>query len=72
MTVDADDPSRLRLRDTRTDDVGRLAAEQGITVLELTAEQGSLEQAYLELTSDGAQYRGTGPTGGSALQQVAA
>ena len=57
--ADTDDPTRLHLSGVRTDDVGRLAAQHGITVLELSEQQGSLEQAYLEMTAGAAQYRGS-------------
>ncbi|MEU7055882.1 ABC transporter ATP-binding protein [Streptomyces sp. NPDC046197] len=35
----------------RVEDVGRLASEAGVPVLELTAEEATLEQAYLDLTA---------------------
>ncbi|MGW2821282.1 ATP-binding cassette domain-containing protein [Streptomyces sp. NPDC001443] len=35
----------------RVDDVGRLASAAGVPLLELAAEEGTLEQAYLDLTS---------------------
>ncbi|MFI6033686.1 ATP-binding cassette domain-containing protein [Streptomyces sp. NPDC051315] len=35
----------------RVDDIGRLASEAGVPLLELTAEEGTLEQAYLDLTA---------------------
>ncbi|MEU6258117.1 ABC transporter ATP-binding protein [Streptomyces sp. NPDC047043] len=34
----------------RVDDIGRLASAAGVPILELTAEEGTLEQAYLDLT----------------------
>ncbi len=40
----------------RVEDVGRLAAEAGLTVLELAAEEGTLEQAYLDLTAAEAEF----------------
>ncbi|MFJ4923084.1 ATP-binding cassette domain-containing protein [Streptomyces sp. NPDC088725] len=40
----------------RAEDIGALAAREGISVLELTDEQGSLEQAYLHLTSADAEF----------------
>ena len=60
VVPDQDDPTRLQLSGTSTDDVGRLAAQHGVTLLELSAQQGSLEQAYLELTAGAVQYRGSG------------
>ena len=56
---DATEPTRLTVAGTTTDDVGRLAAQHGLTVLELTAVQASLEQAYLALTAGEAQYTGS-------------
>ncbi len=70
--ADPDDATRLQVSGARTDDVGRLAATHGITVLELSAQQGSLEQAYLELTSAAVQYRGSEVTRPAAPQEVAA
>lgn len=57
--ADVDEPTRLRVPGTSTDDVGRLAAQHGLTLLELSAVRASLEQAYLELTAGAAQYTGT-------------
>jgi ABC-2 type transport system ATP-binding protein len=71
-TADPDDPTRLQLSGTSTDDVGRLSAQHAVTVLELAAEQGSLEQAYLELTADAAQFRGTTAGAVPTAHQVAA
>ncbi|MFF8972652.1 ABC transporter ATP-binding protein [Streptomyces sp. NPDC014995] len=40
----------------RVDDIGRLASEAGVPLLELTAEEGTLEQAYLDLTATEAEF----------------
>jgi ABC-2 type transport system ATP-binding protein len=40
-----------------TDDVGRLAGAAGITLLELTAQQTSLEEAFVDLTRDAVEFR---------------
>ncbi|MGA5144344.1 ATP-binding cassette domain-containing protein [Streptomyces griseoincarnatus] len=37
--------------DARVDDIGRLASAEGVPLLELTAAEGTLEQAYLDLTA---------------------
>ncbi|MFE1261390.1 ABC transporter ATP-binding protein [Streptomyces albogriseolus] len=37
--------------DARVDDIGRLASAEGVPLLELTADEGTLEQAYLDLTA---------------------
>ena len=51
----------LHVRRVSVEEVGAAAARAGATVLELAAEVGSLEAAYLELTSGSVQY----PAGGS-------
>ncbi len=48
--------SGLTISSTKTDDIGKLAHEAKVTVLELTAHTASLEQAFLELTEGAAEY----------------
>lgn len=43
-----------------TDDIGRLAFGAGIAVLELSAQKATLEQAFLEMTADSAEYSNHG------------
>ena len=60
LAVEPDeDPPSLLVRTATTDHVGRLAAAQGVVLLELTRRQASLEDAYLQLTREVAQYRGS-------------
>ena len=47
-----------------TDQVGRLAGGAGFTLLELTAQQASLEEAFIDLTRDAVEFRA--PTTGGA------
>ncbi len=47
----------LHVRGTSVDEVGAVAGRVGATVLELAAEAGSLEAAYLELTSGSVEYQ---------------
>ncbi|MFJ7071253.1 ABC transporter ATP-binding protein [Streptomyces sp. NPDC098781] len=44
------------VRHARVDDIGRLASEAGVSLLELAAEEGTLEQAYLDLTATEAEF----------------
>jgi ABC-2 type transport system ATP-binding protein len=44
--------------------IAELAAEHGIAVHELTPRHASLEQAYLDITSDDTEYRAGLPAGG--------
>ncbi len=41
--------------------IGRLAAAQGIELHELSPQEASLEEAYMELTHDSVEYRSGGP-----------
>ena len=65
-TLTADDVSVRRDDDTlvvhgrTTDEIGQLAADQGVTLYELSARQASLEDAYLKLTDDAVDYRAGG------------
>jgi len=47
----------LNVTGTTTDAVGALATANGMTLRELSAHQASLEQRYLELTSDSVDFR---------------
>jgi ABC-2 type transport system ATP-binding protein len=40
----------------RVDDIGRLASAAGVPILELASEEGTLEQAYLDLTTAGTEF----------------
>ena len=42
--------------------IGDLAAEYGIAVHELVPRHASLEQAYLDITSDSVEYRAANPS----------
>ncbi|PRY12550.1 ATP-binding cassette domain-containing protein [Kineococcus rhizosphaerae] len=50
----------LHVRGIGAEEVGAAAGRDGVTVLELAAETGSLEAAYLELTTGSVQYRAGG------------
>jgi ABC-2 type transport system ATP-binding protein len=52
-----DQHGALTVSGLSTDQVGRLAAAAGITLLELTAQQASLEEAFIDLTSDAVEFR---------------
>lgn len=53
--VSADD-GRWTVDGIQAGEIGSLAAREGIPVLELSDERASLEQAYLDLTADHAQF----------------
>jgi len=58
IAVDDDEAaSALLVRGAASEVVGELAAKNGITLHELSSQQGSLEDAYMKLTDDAVQYR---------------
>jgi ABC-2 type transport system ATP-binding protein len=59
-TVAVEGGDTLTVAGASSDSVGELAREKGYTVLELSARQASLEDRYLELTRDSADYATTG------------
>ncbi|MFB6847176.1 ATP-binding cassette domain-containing protein [Streptomyces sp. NPDC056373] len=44
------------VRDARVDDIGRIISASGVPVLELAAEEGTLEQAYFDLTGTETEF----------------
>jgi len=47
----------------RAEQIGRIAATAGIALFELTTEQASLEDAFVNLTGDAVEFRATTSTG---------
>ena len=44
------------VRHARVDDIGRIASQAGVPLLELAPEEATLEQAYLDLTATEAEF----------------
>jgi ABC-2 type transport system ATP-binding protein len=55
--VSGDQDGALTVSGLSTDQVGRVAGAAGITLLELTARQASLEEAFIDMTSDAVEFR---------------
>jgi ABC-2 type transport system ATP-binding protein len=49
-------PNRLEVIGMSSDDIGNLAAANGIALHELTPQQASLEEAFMTLTRDSVEY----------------
>lgn len=47
----------LSVTGVKTDDIGKLAFDTGLPVLELASRSASLEEAFLELTAESQEYR---------------
>ncbi|MEY9964152.1 ABC-2 type transport system ATP-binding protein [Streptacidiphilus sp. MAP12-16] len=58
-TVTADGTEGLSIKGMECRDVGILAAGAGLTLYELSAQRASLEDAYMELTHEHADFRAT-------------
>jgi ABC-2 type transport system ATP-binding protein len=58
------DDGALEVSGLSTDQIGRAAGAAGITLLELSAQQASLEEAFMDLTRDAVEFRAP-VTGGS-------
>nr|WP_211178100.1 ABC transporter ATP-binding protein [Pseudonocardia acidicola] len=56
VTVTSGAPDRLEVAGPTCEEIGRLAAEHGIVLFELTPVHGSLEEAFMELTRDAVEY----------------
>jgi ABC-2 type transport system ATP-binding protein len=64
VAVSPDGDGALAVSGLSTDQVGRVAGAAGITLLELNAQQASLEEAFMDLTRDAVEFRA--PTTGGA------
>jgi ABC-2 type transport system ATP-binding protein len=63
VAVSRDEDGALTVSGLSTDQVGTAAGAMGITLLELTAQQASLEEAFMDLTRDAVEFRAPTTTG---------
>ncbi|MGW1085966.1 ATP-binding cassette domain-containing protein [Streptomyces sp. NPDC002596] len=59
VTLTACAPYTLEVVGLTTDQIGYTAADHGLTLLELSPQRISLEEAFMELTRDAVEYRST-------------
>jgi len=57
VSVSRSDDGAIGVSGLSTDQIGRIAGAAGITLLELAAQQASLEEAFMDLTRDAVEYR---------------
>ncbi|MEV7393476.1 MULTISPECIES: ABC transporter ATP-binding protein [Streptomyces] len=57
VTVSSQEPGVLLVTGITSEWIGRVAAEEGIALAELTPQQASLEEAFMELTRDAVEYQ---------------
>ncbi len=61
LTVREDGPDALLVTGSSTEQVGELAASSGAILHELSAQRGSLEEAFMQLTGGDVQYASSPP-----------
>jgi ABC-2 type transport system ATP-binding protein len=67
VTVDAgDERGALEVTGLDSDRIGTIAAENGVTLFELSPQQASLEEAFMELTRDAVEYHASTTAGSAA------
>lgn len=59
VDITTDTPGTLQVRGTDAEHIGRTAAAHGIPLYELTPNAASLEEAFMDLTRDAAEYTAT-------------
>jgi ABC-2 type transport system ATP-binding protein len=57
VRVSSDEPGVLEIEGLTADQIGQSAADNGFVLYELTPQQASLEEAFMELTRDDVEYR---------------
>jgi ABC-2 type transport system ATP-binding protein len=62
ITVTSEEPGVLRVQGLSTEQIGTAAWEARLPVYELTLQQASLEQAFMQLTEDSVEYRSADTT----------
>ncbi len=59
VTVVSTDTGRMRVTGMNSGQIGRIAAEAGISLIELIPQQASLEEAFMEVTRTSLEFVGT-------------
>jgi ABC-2 type transport system ATP-binding protein len=57
VRVSSDEPSTLEIEGLTSDQIGQAAAHNGFVLYELTPQQASLENAFMDLTRDDVEFR---------------
>jgi ABC-2 type transport system ATP-binding protein len=57
VTVSSSEAGTLEVSGLTSDQIGQTASDHSITLYELAPHQTSLEEAFMELTSDSVEYR---------------
>ena len=71
VTVEAVEPGVLLVRGMTSAAIGDAAARAGIALHELTAQQATLEEAFMSLTGDSVEYHAIGRPAAAPVESVA-
>ncbi len=71
VQVDAIEPAVVEIRGLDSKQIGTIAAENGVVLYELTPQQASLEEAFMELTHDSLEFHGGDPAGTERKAELA-
>jgi ABC-2 type transport system ATP-binding protein len=72
VTTDAGRPDVLGVDGLTAEDIGTIAWQNNLPILELTVQQASLEEAFMTLTNDSVEYRSTENAATPITETVAA
>ena len=61
VTIEAAEPSVIEVNGLDSEQIGTIATENGIVLYELTPQQASLEEAFMELTGDALEFQAHSP-----------
>ncbi|MFI6473700.1 ABC transporter ATP-binding protein [Streptomyces sp. NPDC050516] len=61
VTIGSQEPGVLEVTGMSSDRIGRIAADHAIALAELTPQQASLEEAFMELTRDAVEFQAPAP-----------
>ncbi|MGW8726107.1 ATP-binding cassette domain-containing protein [Streptomyces sp. NPDC055808] len=61
LTVGSPEPGVLEVTGLTSERIGRIAADHAIALAELTPQQASLEEAFMELTRDAVEFQAPAP-----------
>ncbi|KOU36335.1 ABC transporter ATP-binding protein [Streptomyces sp. WM6378] len=61
VTIGSQEPGVLEVTGMSSDRIGRVAADHAIALAELTPQQASLEEAFMELTRDAVEFQAPAP-----------
>ena len=72
VEIEAVEPSVIEVRGMNSEQIGAVATENGIVLYELTPQQASLEEAFMELTGNAVEFHGRSPDAAAEPEGAAA